>query len=201
MKSAPIYGLVLAGGSSSRMRCDKAVLTYGGVTQLDRAFGLVARHSVRSFVSVRPGQTQEPSRAARPLIVDAVLGEGPIVGIRSAMAAYPEAAWLVVACDLPFLSDLTIERLLQARDASVLATAYRSSYDGQPEPLCAIWEPRAAQALSAQHLGGGGCPRKFLIRQATRLVEALEPTALDNINTPDEYIQAQAALIGGKSCG
>ena len=200
MSAAPLYGLVLAGGRSTRMQRDKAVLTYGGVTQLDRAFGLVGRHSVRSFVSIRAGQSQEPSRAAKPLIIDTVEGEGPLVGIRSAMAAYPAAAWLVVACDLPFLSDAALVHLLAQRDSPGLATAYRSWHDGLPEPLCAIWEPRAAQALAAHQLAGGNCPRKFLIRQAVRLVEPLEPAALDNINTPDEYRDAQAVLARDSAC-
>ena len=47
------------------------------------------------------------------MIVDLRGGEGPIVGIRSAMAAHPAAAWLVLACDLPFLSDAAIEELLR----------------------------------------------------------------------------------------
>ena len=35
--AAPVYGLVLAGGRSSRMRSDKAALTYQGHAQLERA--------------------------------------------------------------------------------------------------------------------------------------------------------------------
>lgn len=194
MNAAPIYGLVLAGGASKRMRSDKATLLYRGATQLDRAFDLVARHSSRSFVSVRANQAQEPTRASKPLIIDSIDGEGPIVGIRSAMAAHPDAAWLVLACDLPLLSDRTVERLLAERDGSAVATAYRSAHDGLPEPLCALWEPRAAAALAAYQRDGGTCPRKFLIRKGARLVDAEEPAALDNINTPDEYNQARALL-------
>ena len=194
MNTAPIYGLVLAGGASKRMHSDKATLLYRGATQLDRAFDLVARHSVRSFVSVRASQAQEPTRAAKPLIIDSIDGEGPIVGIRSAMAAHPDVAWLVLACDLPLLSDRPVERLLAERDASGLATAYRSAHDGLPEPLCALWEPRAAAALAAYQREGGTCPRKFLIRRAARLLESEDPAALDNINTPDEYNEARALL-------
>ena len=40
----PIYGLILAGGSSSRMHRDKAALKYRGSSQLDRAFELASRH-------------------------------------------------------------------------------------------------------------------------------------------------------------
>jgi molybdopterin-guanine dinucleotide biosynthesis protein A/molybdopterin converting factor small subunit len=198
VSTLPVYGLILAGGSSTRMHRDKAALKYRGKTQLDRAFELVKRHVANVFVSVRAEQTLDPTRAQRPMIVDSVAGKGPIVGIRSALAAHPKVAWLVVACDLPFLSDAAIEYLLHERDSAGVtagfATAYRSAHDGLPEPLCAIWEASAAAALADYQNGGGQCPRKFLIRHGVRLIEAQDTHALDNVNTPEEYTQALAAL-------
>lgn len=201
MKPSPalLYGLILAGGSSTRMHRDKAALHYRGKSQLDRAFDLGTRHVDKVFVSVRANQTTDPTRAQRPLIVDCVEGEGPIVGIRSALAAHPQVAWLVLACDLPFLSDTALSQLLRQRDPTALATAFRSTHDGLPEPLCAIWEPASAAALAAYQADGGRCPRKFLIRHAAPLLEPLDPHALDNVNTPEEYRDALAALDAAKS--
>jgi molybdopterin-guanine dinucleotide biosynthesis protein A len=190
----PVFGLILAGGSSSRMQRDKASLRYLGKSQLGRACELAQRHVTEVFVSVRAAQTGDPTRAHHPMIVDSVAGEGPIVGIRSALAAYPHVAWLVIACDLPFLSDAALSQLLRERDADGLATAFRSTHDGLPEPLCAIWEPAAGPALAAYQDDGGRCPRKFLIRHAARLLEPSDPRALDNINTPEEYTHALAAM-------
>jgi molybdopterin-guanine dinucleotide biosynthesis protein A/molybdopterin converting factor small subunit len=190
----PIYGLILAGGASKRMLRDKAALKIQGKTQLDRAFDLLSRHLHRVFVSVRADQTSDPTRAHLPMIVDSVEGAGPIVGIRSALAAHPEVAWLALACDLPFLSDRAIEELLRRRDPSALATAYNSAHDGLPEPLCAIWEPSAAALLAEYHAAGSHCPRKFLIRHGAQLIDLPDPRALDNVNTPEEYSQAVAAL-------
>jgi molybdenum cofactor guanylyltransferase len=192
--AARVFGLVLAGGSSSRMRRDKAALEYRGKTQLERTFELAARHAERVFVSVRAAQADDPSRAAHALIVDALPGEGPIVGIRSALLAHPDAAWLVLACDLPFLSDVALEQLLAERDPALSATAYRSAHDGLPEPLCAIWEPKAAAQLAAYQAGGGSCPRKFMLRHEVKLLEPRDRAALDNVNTPDEYAEALKRL-------
>jgi molybdopterin-guanine dinucleotide biosynthesis protein A len=194
MNTAVIHGLILAGGSSSRMHRDKAALEYGGKTQLDRAVELAKRHVEKIFVSVRAAQALDPTRAQHAMIVDSVEGEGPIIGIRSALAAHPKAAWLVLACDLPFLSDAAIEALLRERDPQGLATAYTSAHDGLPEPLCAIWEPAAASALAEYQAGGGSCPRKFLIRHGARLLAPLDARALDNVNTPEEYAAAVATL-------
>ena len=194
MSISPIYGLILTGGASKRMQRDKAALKYQGKTQLDRAFELLSRYLDHVFVSVRADQTSDPTRAHLPLIVDSVEGAGPITGIRSALAAHPEVAWLVLACDLPFVSDAAIEELLRRRDPSALATAYKSAHDGLPEPLCAIWEPAAAPPLAEYQAAGGHCPRKFLIRHGAPLIDPPDPRALDNVNTPEEYSQAVAAL-------
>ena len=190
----PIHGLILAGGFSSRMQRDKAAISYLGKSQLDRAVALAARHLAKVFVSIRADQAADPTRAQHAVIVDSVAGGGPIVGIRSALAAFPGVAWLVMACDLPFLSDTALAQLLRERDARGLATAFRSANDGLPEPLCAIWEPAAAAALASYQDGGGRCPRKFLIQHAVTLLEPRDRRALDNVNTPEEYAQAQSVL-------
>jgi molybdopterin-guanine dinucleotide biosynthesis protein A len=176
------------------MQRDKAALKYQGKTQLQRAFELASRHVDKVFVSLRADQTSDPARAQRPMIVDLGEGQGPIVGIRSALAAHPEVAWLVLACDLPFLSDAAIEELLRRRDSNALATAYKSAHDGLPEPLCAIWEPAAAPVLVDYQSAGSDCPRKFLIRHGAHLLDLPDRRALDNVNTPEEYSQALAAL-------
>jgi molybdopterin-guanine dinucleotide biosynthesis protein A len=189
-----IQGLVLAGGKSSRMQRDKAALTYQGRNQLDRAVELASRHVNPVFVSVRAAQAGDPARKNRALIVDSVAGEGPMVGIRSAFAHSPDVAWLILACDLPFLSDEVLAQLLRSRDPTRTATAYRSAHDGLPEPLCAIFEPAAAAQMAAAQDQGRDCPRKFLLGADTLLLDAEDPQALDNVNTPEEYRAALSAL-------
>jgi molybdenum cofactor guanylyltransferase len=195
-----LYGLILAGGASSRMQRDKAELQYQGRSALERSFELLSRHVDQTFVSVRADQTGEPARARWPLIVDSIEGAGPMVGIRSALAAFPQAAWLVLACDLPFLSDAVIEFLLRERDPAQLASAYKSAHDGLPEPLCAVWEPAAAAALADYQAKGRNCPRKFLLSHAIRLIEPFDARALDNINTPEEYARATLDLESTTPC-
>jgi molybdopterin-guanine dinucleotide biosynthesis protein A len=190
----PLFGLVLAGGRSTRMQRDKATLQYRGETQIDAAMKLLEGRVLRAWLSVRPDQREDPARARYPQIVDRGDVEGPIAGITAAMAAQPAAAWLVLACDLPFLDAPTLDRLIAARSTDCDATAFRSSHDGLPEPLCAIYEPRAAERIGAHIAGGRNCPRKFLINANTRLLDQPNPRALDNVNTLDEYANAMIVL-------
>jgi molybdopterin-guanine dinucleotide biosynthesis protein A len=192
--NAPLYGLVLAGGRSTRMRADKAALAYQGQTQLERAMAQLEALLPRAFVSVRPDQADDPLRARFARIVDRHENIGPIAGVLAAQAEHPQAAWLVLACDLPLLDRASLEHLVHARDPARLATAYRSSHDGLPEPLCAIYEPASAAPLRAHLAAGRNCPRKFLLSADAKIIEEPNPRALDNINTPEEYGHAMAAL-------
>ena len=192
---APLYGLVLAGGRSTRMQRDKAAIEYQpGETQLDAAMKLLAPRVVRAFVSVRAEQRADAARARWPQIVDRGGVEGPIAGISAALEENPAAAWLVLACDLPFLDARTLDTLIAARDQTGDATAFKSAHDGLPEPLCAIYEPRARASIATYLTSARNCPRKFLINARTRLLEQPNPRALDNVNTVAEYGAAMTAL-------
>ena len=197
---APLYGLVLAGGASRRMGRDKATLDYGGRSQLASAYALLARHCERAFVSVRADQVSEPARAALPQIVDGAAGSGPIAGIAAAQAAHPGAAWLVVACDLPFLGDALLAHLVARRGAECV-TAYRSAHDGLPEPLCAIYEPQTRPAILAAIAAGRNCPRKFILGSGVPLLDLPDSAALDNVNTPEELAAAAARLADCRGAG
>jgi molybdopterin-guanine dinucleotide biosynthesis protein A len=192
--NAPVYGLVLAGGRSSRMKQDKAALSYHGRSQLEWAMELVQPFVSQAFVSVRPDQINEPTRAKYAQIVDTHDNLGPIAGIVAAQTVHPDVAWLVLACDLPFLDAGTLKHLLWARAPERMATAYRSSHDGLPEPLCAIWEPASRSAIAKYLETGKNCPRKFLINSDVLLLEEPNPRALDNVNTPEEYGSAMSTF-------
>ena len=189
-----LRGLVLAGGRSTRMGRDKAVLAYHGRDQLQVAFELLGEVAGPNFVSVRADQTSDPLRARYAQVIDGTLGVGPVAGILAALRTRPAAAWLVLACDLPFLDASTLRALIAGRDPSRVATAFRSAYDGLPEPLCAIWEPQCEPLLADFVAADGRCPRKFLLAHAARIIDLPRSNALENINSTTEYRQAMQDL-------
>jgi len=194
MSATELYGLLLTGGRSRRMQRDKAALEYGGKLQLARAMELLTPLVARCFVSIRADQLSDPQRAAYDTIADLRPDLGPIGGIHAALHAYPDHGWLVLACDLPFLDRATLEHLIARRAQARVATAYRSSFDGQPEPLCAIFEPRSLELIEQSLARSQQCPRALLARSDVELLDLPNPRALDNVNTGQEYAAAYAAL-------
>ena len=188
-----LHGLVLAGGRSRRMGRDKALLMRNGRTQLAAAVELLSPLTERQFVSSRPDQAGDAERSRFSLIIDRYDDIGPVAGILTAMTEHPDAHWLVVACDLPDLDARTLAYLIANRSGTQPFTAYRSSNDGLPEPLCAIYRSES-QAIVRQFVEDGiVCPRKILIRSATKLLDLPNPQALRNVNTPED--------LGKPPCG
>lgn len=181
-----LHGLVLTGGDSVRMGEDKALLDAGGEPQLQATLRLLQKHVRPCFVSLRAEQRAEPLRSGMHQIVDGIAGVGPAAGLLAAHAAYPQAAWLVVACDLPLLNDAVLEALIRARDGRHAAIGYRSGHDDLPEPLCTLWEPAALDCLEQQVRAGRNGLRDTLLQVDLLLLPTPPDVALDNANTPQE---------------
>jgi molybdopterin-guanine dinucleotide biosynthesis protein A len=179
-----IHGLVLAGGKSRRMGSDKALLTQDGQSQLSLAVALLSRALPKVYVSTRKDQADDVERSKYEQIVDRYDDIGPAAGILSALESDASVSWLVLACDLPNLDDDTIAALIAAHTGEHPFTAYKSSHDGLPEPLCAIYSPDSRPIVEAYVADGLVCPRKMLIRSNTLLLEQSNPTSLENMNTP-----------------
>lgn len=192
--TAPLSALLLTGGASRRMQVDKALLHYAGQPQLLRAWGLLRHVEVmQAFVSLRPDQREETLRGSLPTLVDSVDSVGPVAGLLSAQQAFPAHAWLVIACDLPLLDARTLRALVAVRQPEQDATVFTSRHDGLPEPLCAIWEPSSASLLRQRFEAGNYCPRKALMQLRVHALPS-PGSALDNVNTPGELLQARRQL-------
>ena len=188
-----LYGLVLAGGRSERMGKDKGGINWHGKDQRYYMADLLKSYTDKVFISCRADQQQEVDPLYHTL-PDTFTGMGPFGAILSAFREQPEKAWLVVACDLPLLDKDTLYFLVNQRDTSAIATAFKNSYDGFPEPLITIWEPKSYPVLLSFLAQGYSCPRKVLINSPINTLQAPNPEALTNVNTPEEKDRVQSIL-------
>ena len=190
---APVMGLVLAGGKSVRMGRDKGEIDYHGKPQREYAADLLKETCTTVFISCREDQLNE-IESEYELLADTFTGLGPYGAILTAFRAYPNHAWLVIACDLPLLNAETIQFLYKKRNVSKIATAYNSPVNEFPEPLIAIWEPRSYSTLLSFLAQGYSCPRKVLINSEIERIEVADAKSLTNINNPDDLKEVKNKL-------
>lgn len=189
-----VQGLILTGGKSRRMKEDKALLQYNGKSHLEYLFSLLRPHCGEVWISARAEQAETGERAQYPRILDSWGDIGPIGGILSAFREHPGAAWMVLACDMPFLDFNTIRRLVFSRNRNVLATCYLRVDDSNPEPLCAIYEPRAYEKLLEAVRSGNRSPRNILACSSIQGVVPASYKTLNQVNTQHEYRRAVKIL-------
>ncbi|WP_313003331.1 NTP transferase domain-containing protein [Chryseobacterium gleum] len=188
-----LNGLVLAGGKSQRMGNPKDKINWHGKEQRYFAADLLTPFCDEVFISCRQDQLEnfDPNYNA---LTDTFLNMGPFGGILSALRSKRDTAWLVVACDLPLLDEKSLEFLIENRNIEKAATTYESPFDGLPEPLITIWEPKSYPLL-LNFLGSGiTCPRKVLINSDTLILKPGNPDSLMNVNTPEDRERAQEIL-------
>lgn len=189
-----VKGLILAGGKSQRMGRDKGQLQYHGRPQREHSYRLMSTDlDISAFLSCRADQVPEMPDD-HDLIVDSFVGLGPFGAILSAFREHPNHAWLVMACDLPFVDKAGLDYLLANRDASAIATAFHNPATGFPDPLLTLWEPRAYPILLQFLAQGYSCPRKVLINSPVHVIHPPNEQLLTNVNSPAEFEKAKTTL-------
>ena len=182
---APVQGLVLAGGKSSRMGKDKTQIAYHGKAQCDFAVELLENNLLSTYVSVAHNQ----ELASHKFIKDKFIDLGVFGAICSAFQQDPNKAWFVLATDLPFINDHVVQLLLRHRNPKKMATAIKGKSKEFVEPLITIYEPKAYPILLSYLAQGYSCPRKVLINSDVEIIE-VDDDLIRNINTPKEYQEA-----------
>jgi len=185
----------LAGGVSRRMGSDKGGLDYHGVPQAVWLWRQLDEVCERAYVSVNAGQQFCAPYVDLPMITDEITPVGPATGLVSAWTAFPRAAWLVVAVDMPFLDLATLRGLITGRCPTGLATVFQHP-DGTLEPLCAIWEAAARPALAERIRAGDASLRRCLEEGQVRTLKPPTRQALRSVNSPAEFRDARRLLAG-----
>lgn len=183
-------GFVLAGGKSSRMGHNKALLQMDGTSLLVRAAEAV-RAATGSVTII--GERELYACFPYPVIEDRYRGAGPLAGLHAALAT-TTADWnLVVACDMPHLDAAHLILMFQAIQTEATDCILPISGHGLPEPLCAIYNRRALPAIEAALAAG--------VRKVIDALSALHITRLPvddaalftNINSPAEWKALQSS--------
>jgi molybdenum cofactor guanylyltransferase len=194
-----IEGFILAGGESSRMGRDKALLELSGEALIVRTARLVESAAERCAIV---GDTVRLEGLELLVIEDEFPGAGPLGGIATALRA-SEVEWnLIVACDLPYLTREWLEFLIGHAMRSD-ADAVLPMNERGAEPLCAMYHKRAESAIRAALDRG---VRKVTDALADVRIKFIEPSQwkgfdsegllFKNMNSPADYEEAKLRLEG-----
>ncbi|CAM3630020.1 molybdenum cofactor guanylyltransferase [Cytobacillus oceanisediminis] len=189
-----ITGIILAGGHSSRMGENKALLQIGGKTVIERIANQLA--SMSSEMIIVANNQEEYQFLGLPMVSDQWKEKGPLAGIHAGLTASNTLKNLIVACDMPFISTELGKILLKKLDTHQAAVP---EIEGRLHPLYAAYrkdtKEAAEQALRDNRLR----IREFLHDinasimkgdELKRMGFLYEQAHFFNMNLPDEYQMA-----------
>lgn len=202
MKRVPgVAGVILAGGESRRMGCDKSLLPLDGARFIERIYRqLAALFDEVIVVTNSPGLYEGlPCRK----VPDLYPLKGSLTGIHSGLCHARSEKVFVVACDMPFLSAEVIRRLCAQGDAAdvVIPRSERGA-----EPLHALYHRRCLPAVEALLDAGEKKIVRFFPQVRVQEVPAAAFADCDpqgrsfrNINTPQEYFALRETEREGRA--
>ena len=184
---------ILAGGKSSRMGKNKALLEFESDTFIGHAVKEFSGHEIIISAS---GQKEYEKLPAK-IVTDENKDIGPIEGIRQILKAASEDYVFICACDMPFIT---------GRIADYIAEFISSDYDcyvitdeDRMHPLCAIYSKRVLPVIEKLIAEGEHKLRLILENSRTKFI-SLENTNFEkkivrNVNTKEEYRELKKPVI------
>lgn len=177
--------VILAGGHSSRMGTDKALLEING----KRFIGAIADEM--SFFAekyIARGAMEEITEGTWQVIPDIYPDCGPLGGLHAALTACKSDALLCVPCDMPLIGAELANELCAHLSEEYDAVIVKDT-DGRIHPVCGIYKKTAADVIEQQLLTGNYRMMHVLDRLRITYVipdDPMKEKQLSNINTPED---------------
>ena len=180
-----IPAVIFAGGKSSRMGRDKALLSFGG----EESLAAYQHRKLSSlFTEVYLSSKEEKFAFDAPVICDRYDQSSPLVALVSIFETLGSDEIFVLGVDIPFVEEEVIERLYAHRDASWDAVIAQSPQGLQP--LCGFYR-RSILPYARENLHQDIHKLQHLLKDAQTLpVTIRDEKAFINLNTPQEYQSA-----------
>lgn len=194
--------VILAGGKSRRMGKDKAGLTFGTVTFLDKL--IQEFHECPELLISVAEKKDRPDLEYR-MVEDLYPGCGPMAGLHAALKASRFDVLLAVPCDVPLFSKEMAEEMYGecSREADAVVAV---SADGRIHPLCGFYKKSCIPAMERCLEQGNYRMQELLAGlRVKRYQVKTQSWRLQNVNTPEELAKLTArnvlAVSGWKNAG
>jgi molybdopterin-guanine dinucleotide biosynthesis protein A len=195
----PISVVILAGGQSRRMGRDKAQISLGGASWLERTARL-AHESAPAVCVVGRTRPENWPLEGTVFLEDAAPGLGPLGGLLAALRwaseRNPSGGVLALACDMPALSAEAVRWIVDEAALRCPARGLAVVNGGRVEPLFSIYGvanlPLVEQRLSEQRLSLAGLIEDAEFEKVE--VRADIAAQLRNVNTPQDLEDLQSLM-------
>lgn len=189
--------IILAGGRSSRMGTDKALLPLSNAPHSTFLAHLAA--TLASLCDELLLVTRDEEQAARykaatanvRIVTDKVPDYGPLMGIYSGLSAIQAAKALIVAVDMPFVQPALVSLLLARASTTAITVPVVKAV---PQVLCAVYPRSLLPQIEITIAQGRRDPRSLLTSAPVQYIDEAQLRAVDpqlrsfiNVNTPEEW--------------
>jgi molybdopterin-guanine dinucleotide biosynthesis protein A len=174
--------IIMAGGDSRRMGMDKSVLAINGKPMVE----IIAEQLRASFSQtlISANDAEKFAFLGLQIVPDRIQGQGPLMGIASALEASANEVNFVVACDIPHIDLAYVRKMLfRAKGADIVIPRSR---DKEYEPLFAVYNKSALEAINKVLRTGGRKISDVFTRCKVSYIE-LKADSFTNLNTRAEY--------------
>ncbi|CAM3986022.1 molybdenum cofactor guanylyltransferase [Saccharibacillus endophyticus] len=189
-------GVLLAGGLSRRFGSPKAFARLSGEGADGRMFYERALDALREacdtvlVVASRELENRFPPHLDVCTDLPQMEGRGPLAGICTAMRKHPNARYVVMACDMPFIGAADVRKLLETAGNVPAADVVAVRTAEAPVPLFSVWRHGAADRLEESVSAGDLSVMKRLAGLNTCWIDAVTINENENVfrncNTPDD---------------
>jgi len=172
----------MAGGDSSRMGTDKSMLPINGRPMVEHIFEQL--RGTFSQILISADEVGKYDFLGVEIVPDKISGQGPLMGIASALEASANELNFVVACDIPDIDLSCVRRMLREADGvdAVISTTGKEKY----EPLFAVYRKSALEAINDVLSSMERKISDIFARCRVKYIK-LGAEQLTNLNTMDEY--------------
>ncbi len=180
----PATAIVLAGGKSTRMGRDKALLPLGDRTMIEHIVDQLRPHFAEVLISAN-----DPARyefLGLEVVPDRRPGLGPMMAVASALERSSHDLSFVIPCDVPRVRVRLLTRLLRAARSGA-DVVVPITPEGQLEPLFAIYRRTTRPALDRALSQGGRRIISVYDEVRTTYVSMATEDRLFNVNTVADY--------------
>jgi molybdopterin-guanine dinucleotide biosynthesis protein A len=185
-----LLGVVLSGGQSKRMGKDKGLLPINDTIRVKYVADKLSLFTIPVVFSINAMQVANYAAciSSDKLIVDTIDVQGPLKGLLSVHAVFPENDLLLLACDMLDLDQATIQRMIGVYQTEPGYDCYVYQDTEYAQPFCGIYTSKRLKELlfkAKEHAVNQFSMQKILDESNTKRMLITHHTPFMNYNTSD----------------